>query len=146
MASLTSPAYEIQTVAPAISNANSSQLIVFELHNPVLSKITLVIVNPPVQASFALAALYLKTGAAVVVVGAAVVVVGAAVVVVGAAVVVVGAAVVVVGAAVVVVGAAVVVVGAAVVAVPVHTAVPPLNPQGSVQDRCEFNIPPDANQ
>jgi hypothetical protein len=82
VASLTSPAYEIQTVAPAISNANSSQLIVFELHNPVLSKITFVIVSPPVHASFALAELRLNVGAAVVVVGAAVVVVGAAVVVV----------------------------------------------------------------
>ena len=67
MASLTSPAYEIQTVAPAISDTNSLQLIVVELHNPVLSKVTLVIVNPAVQASLALAALYLKTGAAVVV-------------------------------------------------------------------------------
>jgi len=74
VASLTWPAYVIQTVTPAISDTNSLQVIVVELHNPVLSKITLVIVNPPVQASLALAALYLNAGAAVVVVDAAVVV------------------------------------------------------------------------
>jgi hypothetical protein len=74
VASLTSPAYEIQIVTPAISDTNSLHVIVVELHNPVLSKTTLVIVNPPVQASLALAALYLKTGAAVVVVVVVVVV------------------------------------------------------------------------
>ena len=68
VASLTSPPYEIQTVIAAASYKNSLQVIVVELHNPVLSRITFVIVNPPVQASFALAALYLNTGAAVVVV------------------------------------------------------------------------------
>jgi hypothetical protein len=81
VASLTSPAYEIQIVTPAISDTNSLHVIVVELHNPVLSKTTPVIVNPPVQASLALAALYLNDGAAVVVEVLVVVVVGATVVV-----------------------------------------------------------------